>query len=412
MKTLIPFLLAIVLTACGGGGGGGAGAPAVSAGTQVTYSAASLSMSTRLSYANFGGQYVVMSGLYLGPNATGAANPDAPLKVFKITATGFEDATVQILGANVTAPGNALIADFNGDGIDDIFTGYVKDYPSADANGNAHLGNSVVFLSNPGSTHTRHTLPGLNWTHQSTVADIDNDGDVDVITSQGKMWINDGTGNFTFKDHDWNTSAYWMNGSGVCAGDFTNSGHTQLVITDQMIDPQLGPIADTVLFELDASAEPTVSHTLPTPILDVGNMSAERSHDIGCVVFDINHDGLKDIVVFSRTWNWVTGDWNQQGKLQILINQGNYQFADAGNLDNVPAYNYVLKDFNNDGNLDLFADTGLFLSSANSLTARSLPSVNADSMIPVSVQDGYKILYVKDGIGQYTVSLTNTLVSF
>lgn len=418
MKTLIPFLLALVLTACGGGGGGGGGSSAPThSDTQVTYSDVSLSFVPRLAYANFGGAYVVMSGVYMGPNSTGPANPDAPLKVFKLTATGFEDATAQILGTNTTAPGNAIIADFNGDGTDDIFTGYLKDYPSADSQGNAHTGNGVVFLSHAGSTHTRTTLPGLSWTHQATAADVDSDGDIDIVTSQGIMWLNDGAGNFTFKNHSFNTSAYWMNGSGVCVGDFTNSGRNQLVMTDLMTDAQLGPIADTVIFDLDSTAEPTAMYTLPTPTLDVGNTGAEKSHDVGCTVMDINHDGLKDIVVFSRAWEWVHGTWDNVGKIQVLLNQGNYQFVDATNTvtldaNAAPAYSYIVKDFNNDGVMDLWTSNQLLMGSNNSLTHKTLPAINADAMLPVAVQGGYKIMYVKDGIGQYTVNLTGTVVSF
>lgn len=419
MKILIPFLLALVLTACGGGGGGSSSTTNTSVDSiKLSYNAENLAFSPRLSYANFGsGVYAVMSGIYLGPNSTGAANPDAPLKVFKLTASGFEDATVQILGSNTTAPGNAVIADFNGDGIDDIFTGYLKDYPSTDSQGNAHTGNSVVFLSNPGHTHTRILLPGLVWTHQSIATDIDSDGDIDVINSQGKMWLNDGHGNFTFKDHDWNTSTHWMNGSGVCAGDFTNNGRTQLVLTDQMVDPQLGPIADTVLFDLDNMAEPIALHSMPTPLLDVGNSGAERSHDVGCTTVDVNHDGLMDIVVFSRSWEWVTGTWNTPGTMQLLLNQGNYQFVDAtasilGQTSSPAAYTYVTKDFNNDGTVDLLAGTQLFMSSNTTLIARALPNMDADSILLMPVTGGYKILSVKDEIGRYTVSLTNNVVNF
>ena len=92
-------------------------------------------------------------------------------------------------------------ADFNGDGIADFFI------PDA-----GHAGrkvHSALYLSNGDDTWTYATythVKGLKTTfaHGGNVADIDSDGDIDIImTNQGRnlsCWINDGTGKFRHKN--------------------------------------------------------------------------------------------------------------------------------------------------------------------------------------------------------------------
>ncbi|MEM9384451.1 MAG: VCBS repeat-containing protein [Pseudomonadota bacterium] len=84
--------------------------------------------------------------------------------------------------------------DFNADGLDDIII--VGSF------------SSVVFINNPlaPGNFTRRVLPGAEqFTYDVELADIDLDGDIDaigtsVVTNPNdniRVWVNDGTGNFT-----------------------------------------------------------------------------------------------------------------------------------------------------------------------------------------------------------------------
>ena len=326
-----------------------------------------------------GANYVVVAGWLNRTNCwlntTGVliqicetANPDAPVKVFSIDSDGnVTDATTDVLGGPQTAGTNIpLVADFNGDGIDDIFLAGFKDGP-ASYNGKVFLTEGVVFLSRAGKSHSRTVLPGSTWSHGVGVVDIDNDGDLDVVNSAGQIWINDGKGGFTFHDHKWNLNTkngLWMNGHAACAGDFNNKGRNQVVITDLMVNGNGGPIADTVIFEFDSDVTPFASHALPVPILDRNTTQEinEVSHDVACAVADLNGDGRPDIVVsgrpYDRARNWL---WTDEGNVQILINNGNWNFTDttdtalAGYNTNVAVtYTPLVQDFNGDGFPDLW----------------------------------------------------------
>jgi hypothetical protein len=93
-------------------------------------------------------------------------------------------------------------ADFNGDGIADFF---IPD--TGHANRKVH---SALYLSNGDDTWTYATytnVKGLKtqFAHGGNVADIDSDGDIDIVmTNQGRnltCWINDGKGNFKTKSN-------------------------------------------------------------------------------------------------------------------------------------------------------------------------------------------------------------------
>jgi len=367
--------LSTVLTGCGGGGGNAAPAVNVAVDREIL----KIDSPTGLAYSatimpgkcdSTNGKYIVVSGIYLGPNEYAPApNPDAPIRILKINSNSTStDVTADIVGVNATTPGNVVIADFNGDGIDDIVSLYFKDFPVADQPGTAGFrGDGAIFLSRAGQPHQRRALTGTSWTHGTAIADINGDGSLDFVNSHGQKWINDGTGNFTFHDHLYNLNTQnglWMHGSGVCVGDFNNTGRKQVVITDLSINSMTAPIADTVIFELDTALRPVASHTLPVPVLDrtTANTAREVSHDVQCVAIDLNNDGRLDLLVFSRPDSQSRNNrWTDEGVVQVLINRGNWNFDDVTDtamanypLNTLISYTPVTMDLNGDGIVDLW----------------------------------------------------------
>ena len=353
-KLVIPAL-AVALTGCGGGGaGGGTTTSQVVDGVAITagFISTPTTFIPSLVTGNFstdGARYVVLSGWYIG-NTTAP-----PVKIYRLSDSTVSDATVDILGSNHSISVNyPVVADFNQDGVDDIFFAGFTDIPGTLNNA------SYAFISRPGQSHQQVNVPGSTWSHGSVAADVNNDGFIDVINSQGHIWTNDGTGQFTFNTRkDWQQGhAEYIAGSGVCAGDFDRSGTTQVVVTDLSMNGTL-PLRDTYIFKLDSTLAPTRMAVLPTPWFDVGNATTtELSHDVSCTVGDLNNDGWQDIIVVSAKEGVTT---TPESRVQIYLNRGNWQFDDVTSsamsgwsTAALSSYTPQLFDYNNDGRLDLW----------------------------------------------------------
>jgi hypothetical protein len=350
-KLVIPAL-AVALTGCGGGGSGPASSQVVN-GVAITagFISTPATFVPSLVQGNFtadNSKYVILSGWYIG-NTTAP-----PVKIYRLVNNTATDATVDILGANHSVSVNyPVVADFNRDGIDDIFFAGFTDVPGVQNNA------STAFISRPGQSHQQVNVPGSAWSHGSVAADVNNDGFVDVINSQGHVWLNDGTGQFTFNSRkDWQQGyAEFIAGSGVCAGDFDRSGTTQIVVTDLAMNGTL-PLQDTYIFKLDSTLAPTRMAVLPTPWFDAGNTTTtELSHDVSCTVGDLNNDGWQDIIVVSAK----NGVATPESRVQVYLNRGNWQFDDVTSSAMrgwstavLSSYTPQLVDYNSDGRLDIW----------------------------------------------------------
>jgi hypothetical protein len=136
--------------------------------------------------------------------------------------------------------------------------------------------------------------------------DLNNDGWLDVINSTGSMWINDRGSNFSYMEH-----YNWVNGkvndsisgSAICAGDLDNSGTKQLVVTDISSQKQ-----DTWVFKFDADLKPIKTAVLPMPYYD-RTTTIEVSHDVGCVVTDLNNELKRETPSYHELQIWCSDMW-------------------------------------------------------------------------------------------------------
>ena len=190
------------------------------------------------------------------------------------------------------------------------------------------------------------------------VIDVNHDGWMDVITSQGNMWINNhGTG-FVYHESTFHGTETYA-GSGLCSGDFDGSGDVQIVVTDVMNQPSGLPLNDNWIVKLNNDLTPRRVAALPVPYFDRASTAVERSHDVSCVVADLNNDGRQDIVVISYLMDSnVTSVKGAQSYVQIYFNQGNFEFTEStlfGYDQNILAtYTPKIIDFNQDGRPDIW----------------------------------------------------------
>lgn len=428
LKTVIPALLAAALTACGGGGSNGAPgintistAPTTPQIIQIGEIATTLSMVPSMVTARLdqsGSQFVVVAGWYIG----GADAP--PVKIYKINSDqSVVDVTVSVLGKEFAwSARQALIADFNGDGIDDIFFAGLTDVPPRPDNP------STAFISRPGQSHQQVSVPGLGWAHNATVVDFDLDGDLDVISNEGRVWANDGRGNFsnvTDAGFALGPVAAHSGGSGICAGDLLNNGTKQIVVTDG------SGIIDNFILEY-VNGRWIERAVLPTPILDRfnTNIMEEYSHDVSCIVGDFDGDGRQDIMIVSADNgpDTRTGVKPAGSVVQIYQNLGNMNFADVTAYTGIPyqsihsSYSPMLIDFNHDGKLDIYLNnSSVSTTSANQIwinkgnfTFSQVRSadINAISvqalMLPIAINDNWNILFLDSSYRKIIVKLIAT----
>jgi len=377
-KLVILAAMAMALTGCGGGGGGGAnttkydihetatiettGNTLTATNTARTLLSIMGSITTNnafipsLASGEFTGdgkKYVVLSG-WINASTTAPS-----VKIYQLNSDGTSiDATSSILGGAFAISVNyPLIADFNRDGIDDIFFPGFTDGPGVAENV------SVAFLSRSGQSHLRVDVPGLTSSHASVAVDLNNDGYLDVINSMGYMWINNRANGFANQvKFNYTSVADPIGGNGICSGDFDGSGQVQLVVTDIMANGEL-PIQDTYIFKLNSSMQPTKVGVLPVPYFDRTSTTTEISHDVSCVVTDLNNDGRQDIVVVSanNSASVQQGLAPHSSVVQVYLNQGNFVFTDAtdtalsGYTSNVlSSYTPKIIDFNGDGKPDIW----------------------------------------------------------
>jgi hypothetical protein len=465
VKSVILILCTLALAACGGGvGSNSVTTPVV---TNATVNPKILSQnllpattdlvdyptpggydysSTSFAFGKFGstsGNCFLTQSITRQGSLSSTAIPDAPMYVFcQQSDNSFKEVSQQYFGQTLFVNGGyPLIADFNGDGIDDIFVlrGWDGAFPTT-------TGYAYISQVN-GTYHTSQfnvTNPyNFSLMEENIAIDLNGDGCLDVANAMGTYFLGDCAGGFASGSIKNNSTDPYQWGTGICAGDFNATGKKQLVIVDG--HTSIFPNQPNAIFEFDNTVTLTAAHPLPVPYWNTVYNSTGATHNFSCRVADINNDGKPDILIFTRPSSLYTNNiWTSQSYVQVYLNQGNWQFQDISatalpgyNTNTSGSYSSRLIDVNGDGYLDIALEGTSFsgvsasgnqiwinnkdstftkvftteLATLDALIPNGAHGVN--SMLPMKVNNAWNyIVGEQDASSHYHILLANTQFIF
>ena len=266
-----------------------------------------------------------------------------------------------------------IAADFNNDGIDDIFAGSMgiqyrsSDYSENYINPHPHL----LLLSNSekkfeDASHKiedRNNGNGqlCNFAHDASAGDPDGDGDTDVYACN-ILNINDGNGNFVMHEYinlEWQRENKYGNPMSSLMTDLNNDSFDDIIFWNFDNRSTWSDVDEGYVLLSNNSSDIKNWSRL---VLPSGPFGYDRNKYNHAASGDLNNDGFEDVVVsITRDLPYYEGAY-----IQILINDGNGELLDMTNT-NFPAQprsdshhgegNIYLRDMNLDGNLDIIHST-------------------------------------------------------
>jgi len=237
---------------------------------------------------------------------------------------------VQLFDDGVGRPFDAVIADFNGDGKNDVaVTIPVTGVLIMLGDGAGHLSTTVTLPA--GASPTRIVTADFNGDHKPDLA-VTNQDSNDV-----SIFLNRGDGTFTSTVNP----VVGAGPVGIVTGDFNGDGKVDLAVADSGVlsdGTSLGTNANTVAILLGAAT----GRFQPPIFIPVAKTP------VALAVSDLNKDTKQDLVISSKGG----------GVVSVLLGNGSGNFQMPRTFTLPRANNLSLADFNSDGNTDLLITQG------------------------------------------------------
>lgn len=234
IKSMLVVCFAGVLAACGGGGGSSgnnnssSNSSSNSSPTRLSGTPLAIQSSSYLNFKNIGLQPENVPGSVSGNGTTARAYGDftrtgnidlitatitydvtlpisaatpSTLRYWKVMSDGtfVEDSSKLSSTAGCIHPRKALVADFNSDGIPDVFLS-CHGYDSGTYAGEK---NKIILSQANGNFLVTDASTDIGYWHSASALDVNSDGAIDVVAVTGgnrlTTFINNGSGNFTIE---------------------------------------------------------------------------------------------------------------------------------------------------------------------------------------------------------------------
>lgn len=244
------------------------------------------------------------------------------------------DATTRLLGnPTIKGAGSVIVADFNGDALDDLVFPAHNESPFL-------FQHSTAFISRSGGGFDKLTLDDNVMNHDAKLVTLD--GQKKILAQSfgsggpGFHVIYSWTGNTLTAD----TSIGDLGGMSVLAGPFTANSDNWLIIGDSVGGPGVpySPTNPMLIYgyKYNAGVLTTPPVLLPKPYFNDKPAYAgfasfwdpySKSHTSRLWTTDLNQDGLPDILAGQELWTDGAAGL-QKAVFQLLINHGNMVFTD------------------------------------------------------------------------------------
>jgi hypothetical protein len=308
------------------------------AGTWIPVTAANTSIVSFWGVARLGTsqrQGVVLGGWgFHGANSPRDATP-VTVGIFAQQANGTLAPLESPPSLVTNGEGSVNVADFNGDGKDDIFLAAHNESPFVNKA-------STVYLSKPDGTLNKLTLGDAVQDHDATLATI---GGAPMILAMSFGQPTTPPGNpllYTFNSTGFDVVNISPNpgdapaGQSVAAADFLGDGKTEVIVGDMgwgLGIPYTGMnIQQQYILPLVNKVLVLPPMPMPAPYFNKPQYDAYMSqwpgktHNSRIWVDDLNQDGRPDVIVNAEIWSGSAG--LQRNTLQLLISQGGLTFTD------------------------------------------------------------------------------------
>ncbi|MFK7809898.1 MAG: FG-GAP-like repeat-containing protein [Saprospiraceae bacterium] len=225
---------------------------------------------------------------------------------------------------------------------------------------------SFLFANSDGTDYAEQYKPEYIFSQRSTLADIDNDGNLDAFVchdiDQSHPYRNDGTGLMTLDqslivtdDSPGNYSAIWV--------DYDNDGDSDVYVSKCIFGSQNPADPDRINKMYRNNGDGTY-----TEVGEDINM-ADNSQSWTTVFEDFDNDGDFDAFIVNHDFK------------NLLMRNDNGVFTDVTDASNLPmadlgSWEGASGDFNNDGFVDIFGDfqNELYINNGDmTFTAQDLP---------------------------------------